>query len=133
VVIGLVVAAIVPRTAAHPAGVPTRLDAELDALGESVVFNSYELGGWLRWRHPELEPVVDGMTEAYSFGHLSTYGVAQAAAPGWREAFDNWSVDAALLSDDSSLTLALVEQEGWVILEQDAGYTLLIPGETPGE
>ena len=133
VAICAVVAAVVPSTASQPAGVPSQLNPELDALGESVVFNSYELGGWLRWRHPDLEPVVDGMTEAYSVNHLTTYGMALAVSPEWIATLEKWNVDAALLPDESSLTFALIEQRGWVVVKQDAGYTLLTPNDADRE
>ncbi|WP_457185359.1 hypothetical protein [Nocardioides sp. P5_E3] len=118
---------VVPYTAAEPAEVPRGLDASLDSLGPTVVFNSYEVGGWLRWQHPDLEPVVDGMTEAYPVQHLQAYAVVQAAAPGWDEAFEEWSPGAALLPEASPLALALREQWGWVELDKDAGYQLLVP------
>lgn len=117
--------AVVPRTAPEPAGVPSGLDAALDGLAPGVVFNSYELGGWLRWRHPQLEPVVDGMTEAYSVEHLRAYAVAQAAAPGWEQVFQDWSPDMALVPERSPLALALQEHGRWLIVDRDDGYVLL--------
>lgn len=132
VLIACVAGLTVPRTAAHPAGVPSDLDPSLDALGDVVVFNAYELGGWLRWRHPEVEPVVDGMTEAYSVQHLVAYGSAQAAAPGWEGTFEEWSPEAALLPENSPLALALRKQRGWILVGEDAGYLLLTPDPHDG-
>ena len=55
--VGLLVAGVsalvVPSSASSPANVPAALDGELDDLAAgSVVYNAYELGGWLRWRAP---------------------------------------------------------------------------------
>lgn len=124
-VTAILLLAVVPRTAPEPAGVPSSLDAALDSLDPGVVFNSYELGGWLRWRHPDLEPVVDGMTEAYSVEHLRAYAVAQAAAPGWQQVFRDWSPELALLPEQSPLALALQEHGHWLVVDRDGGYVLL--------
>lgn len=126
--IACVTALVVPRTAADPAAVPSRLDTELDALAPgAVIFNDYKLGGWLRWHHPDLEPVVDGMTEAYSVEHLRDYGRTQAVAGGWEDTFDEWDPEAALLLEDSPLATALVDRRGWTSIAEDEGYVLLLP------
>ena len=127
--VACVVAVVAPHTASAPANVPSRLDPALDALGPGVVLNSYELGGWLRWAHPDLEPVVDGMTEAYSVDYLTDYGRATAVASGWDEVVRGWSPDAALLPSRSPLSTALVERMGWVEVDSAGGYTLLAPGQ----
>ncbi len=107
---------------------PSALDDQLDALADgSVVFNAYELGGWLRWRHPELEPVVDGMTEAYSVQHLRDFGRVQAVSADWQDVFDGWEPDAALVLERSPLATALAEQRGWTAAAEDDGYVLLVP------
>jgi hypothetical protein len=121
---------IVPATASKPDNVPSALSRDLDALpAGSVVHNDYKLGGWLRWRHPDLEPVVDGMTEAYSVEHLQDYGRVQAVAADWQQTFDEWQPAAALVLDRSPLATALVEQRGWVTVVEDDGYVLLIPSD----
>lgn len=121
-------ALVVPQTASTPSAVPSGLDAELDALPPSaVVFNAYELGGWLRWRHPDLEPVVDGMTEAYSVQHLRKFGWTQSAAGGWDERFDSWDPKAALVLENSPVATALIDQREWTSVATDGGYVLLIP------
>lgn len=127
-VIACVTALVVPQSASDPAAVPSRLDAELDALTPgAVVFNDYRLGGWLRWQHPDLEPVVDGMTEAYSTQHLSDYGRTQAVAAGWDDTFDGWDPEAAIVLENSPLATALVDQRGWTSIAEDEGYVLLVP------
>ena len=126
--VACVTALVVPQTASRPASVPSRLDGELDALTDgAVIFNDYKLGGWLRWRHPHLEPVVDGMTEAYSVEHLRDYGRTQAVAGGWEDTFADWDPEAALLLENSPLATALVDRHGWISLAEDEGYLLLVP------
>ncbi|GAA5137193.1 hypothetical protein GCM10023339_77170 [Alloalcanivorax gelatiniphagus] len=119
---------VVPGSAADPARVPSGLNGQLDDLADgSVVYNAYELGGWLRWRHPDLEPVVDGMTEAYSVAHLGDFGRVQAVAAEWQGTFDGWRPAAALVLDRSPLATALTEQRGWTSVAEDGGYVLLVP------
>ena len=128
VAIACVTALVVPQSASDPAAVPVRLDTELDALTPgAVVFNDYKLGGWLRWQHPDLEPVVDGMTEAYSVQHLRDYGRTQAVAGGWEDTFDGWDPEAALVLENSPLATALVDRRGWTSIAEDEGYVLLVP------
>ncbi len=128
VLVACIAAVVVPHTAAAPVNVPARLDSDLEALPNgSVVFNAYELGGWLRWQHPDLEPVVDGMTEAYSVEHLRDYGRTQAVAGGWEATFADWGPEAALLLEESPLATALVERHGWTSIAEDEGYVLLVP------
>lgn len=130
ILIVCVAAVVVPRTAVEPAKVPSRMDDALQALPPgSIVYNAYELGGWLRWRHPDLEPVVDGMTEAYSVEHLRDFGRTQAVAGGWQETFDAWDPSAALVADNSPLAAALVDQRDWTRVAEDEGFVLLVPRE----
>lgn len=127
-VIACMSAVAVPSTAANPEGVPSALAQELDDLpAGAVVLNAYELGGWLRWKHPDLEPVVDGMSEAYSVEHLQGFGRVQAMAAGWETTFDEWNPAAALVLDRSPLATALAERRGWTEVAHDEGYVLLEP------
>ncbi|MFC7361670.1 hypothetical protein [Nocardioides astragali] len=127
IVIAGVAALVVPHTAEEPTKIPAGLDSGLEALEPGVVFNDYKLGGWLRWRHPHLTPVVDGMSEAYSVQHLRDYGRTQAVAGGWEDTFDRWDPEAAVLLDNSPLATALVDQRGWTSVAEDEGYVLLVP------
>jgi hypothetical protein len=128
VAIACVAALVVPQTAAEPANVPMALDAELERLpSDAVVLNDYKLGGWLRWRHPTLEPVVDGMTEAYSVEHLQDFGRLQAVGAGWQVTLDEWEPAAALVPERSPIAAALAEQLGWRQVGDDEGYVLLVP------
>ena len=62
---------------------PIALDAALDRLPAGTgVFNAYELGGWLAWRHPDLEQYIDGLITPYSVAHVEGYGRVVAQAPG---------------------------------------------------
>ena len=80
----LAVAVAAPHVADRPGDVPTALDPGLDRLpAGSGVFNAYELGGWLAWRHPDLEQYVDGLITPYSVAHVEGYDRVVTQAPGW--------------------------------------------------
>lgn len=120
------VAVALPSTADEPANMPGSLDSALDTIPEgSVILNSYELGGWLRWRHPELEPVVDGMTEAYSVPYLQDYARASFLSPGWEQVVQEYGARHALLAETSPLAAALTEHAGWTEVDRSRGYLLL--------
>jgi hypothetical protein len=125
-----VVAVVVPRSADHPGDVPTALDRQLDRLHPGTrVFNAYELGGWIAWRHPDLDQYIDGLITPYSTRHAHDYEVAEQTAPGWYGVVTSSGADVALLGHGSALADGLV-RKGWVIRGEDAGYVLL---ERPGE
>ena len=47
------------------------------------MFNDYALGGWIAWRHPDLEQYIDGLITPYSVSHVRGFAVADVDAPGW--------------------------------------------------
>jgi hypothetical protein len=114
-----------PQVAQVPRGVPLGLDAQLDRLPEGTpVFNSYELGGWLTWRHPALEQYIDGLVTPYSAAHVRDYALADAAGPGWYRVVRDSHAPVALLAARSPLAAALVHR-GWTTAGTSSGYVLL--------
>lgn len=124
---GLVfLAAALPNTAAAPGKVPNALNDELDAIPRhTVVLNAYELGGWLTWRHPELAPVIDGMTDAYTVEHMTKYVSTVKAEEGWRDFVGATDSSYALVEQGSTLALALHQRLGWTTVGVDEGFVLL--------
>lgn len=122
----LLAAVVLPSTAREPAGVPMALDGQIAALPDGArVINDYAVGGWLRYAHPQVEPIVDGLTEAYSVRQLSAYGGMSALAPGWEKAVTDTGADWAVLPASSSLASALEQQLDWSALGKGDGYILL--------
>lgn len=122
----LVVAVRAPSTSERPGGVPTALDASLDRLPPGTrVFNSYELGGWIAWRHPDLEQYIDGLITPYSEEHAHDYTVAERTEPGWKQIVKSSRAEAALLQGGSPLAARLADQ-GWLQKGADDGYVLLL-------
>ncbi len=126
-----VLAVWAPATSARPGSVPLGLDARLSELPtNSVVFNSYEVGGWLLWRHPTLSPVVDGRTEAYSAKYLARYLAATEVRSGWEDFVLTTGARWAILQSGSPLATALVQRADWRSVATDDGYVLLQSGSS---
>jgi hypothetical protein len=126
------VAALLPALARgddssrYPAAM-NRADAALDCLPRgTVVFNSFGLGGWLLWRHPDLVPVVDLRIEIYPAYHLDGYFHARDADPGWEQFVSRTGAGAALLTRDSVLRGPLGDS-GWQVVTDEPGGVLLVP------
>jgi hypothetical protein len=116
---------VVPHTADRPDDVPVALDPVLDRLPAGTpVFNAYELGGWITWRHPDLEQYIDGLATPYSTQHADDYRRAQSRSPGWYGIVTDSRAPVALLEADSPLAGGL-EQRGWTRQGTGDGYVLL--------
>ena len=123
-------AAATPRTSGRVDSVPVAFDARLDRLPSgTVVFNNYEVGGWLAWRHPGLEHYVDPLADAYPVAHLQRYVEAINAEPGWQRIIHASGAQAAVLQQGVPLTAAL-EARGWQAEDSSRGYVLLMPPAT---
>lgn len=121
----VVVAVLAPRTSDRPGDVPVALDPALDRLPSGTrVFNAYELGGWIAWRHPDLEQYIDGLITPYSTQHAEDFHHAQIQAPGWYRVVVDSRAPVALLAAHSALAAGL-QGKGWTPAGEDAGYVLL--------
>jgi hypothetical protein len=121
--VALVVAA--PHTSDTPGHLPLGLDPALDRLPPGTpVFNSYVLGGWIAWRHPDLEQYIDGLATPYSEAHVRDYVRADATDPGWYRVVLDSHAPVALLGSGSALADALAKK-GWTSEGTSNGYVLL--------
>ena len=130
--VGLAIVCLVgPWTAqgdvSRPAEVPSAFDSSLARLpAGTVVFNDYQLGGWMLWEHPALDPVIDGRADVYSVKHFRSVIEAYDLVPGWRNTLARSGASAAVLKQESGLTEALVNEKGWTKVGEDKGYVLLL-------
>jgi hypothetical protein len=121
----LTVAVVAPRTADTPGDVPLELDTQLDRLPPGTpVFNAYQLGGWIAWRHPGLNQYIDGLITPYSLPHVRDYVRIEATDPGWYHALLASRAPVALIGSDSALAAALAGH-GWVSEGRSDGYVLM--------
>jgi hypothetical protein len=126
--IGVAVSASAPGSAAqqHP-GRMQNVEHALDTLpAGTVVLADFSIGGWLLRTHPELVPVADLRGEIYSPEHLRAHLNVLAARPGWQDIVTNSNSTAALLSADSSLADALAKRMGWITLDSNGDYVVLL-------
>lgn len=130
VLLGVIAVAVVaPVTSDRPADVPRALDPALDRLPPgTAVFNAYELGGWIAWRHPDLHQYIDGLITPYSTAHAEDFHRAETLAPGWYRVVRDSHATVALLASDSALATAL-QKKGWNAVDSGDGYKLL---DSPG-
>jgi hypothetical protein len=121
---------LLPGSMGTPANVPNALNASLDRLPpQTVIFNAYELGGWLLWRHPTLEPVIDGRAEAFPKAHFETYVETSNVVTGWEGFLETTNSAHALVKEHSALATALDERLHWRSLGRADGYVLLVAPE----
>ncbi len=101
-------------------------------------FNTYNQGGFLGWRVPEVRWFIDGrimvprLTYAY---YTFRKHPAAGSPPAWRRLFQHYHVDWAvvpMLSDvvDFELTLLLMRAPDWWPVAVDDG-TMVLVRETP--
>ncbi len=126
----LLAATLVPATSSldvsRPATVPLAMDPALSSLDPgTVVFNDYDIGGWLLWHHPELDPVVDGRADVYDIEHFRAVMESFSARPGWDETVTATGARVALLKGSSPLAGALRDRSGWTVSGDDGTYVLL--------
>jgi hypothetical protein len=117
---------LLPGSTGTPANVPNGLNVALDRLPpHTVIFNDYLLGGWLLWRHPTLEPVIDGRSEAFPNAHFDRYLNTSQVSTGWEKFLATTDSEYALVAERSPLATALDERLHWRSLGRDDGYVLL--------
>jgi hypothetical protein len=125
-----VLALVVPHTSDRVTGVPTAFDDRLDRLPSgSVVLDSHELGGWLAWRHPDLDHYIDPLADAYPLAHLERYVRVTEAEPGWQATVRDSGARVAVLQSAMPLTAALTDA-GWRTVDRSEGYVLLVAPPT---
>jgi hypothetical protein len=124
ILVGLTIAA--PSREGSPLEELAQINAALSGLPPgTVVYNEYTLGGWLEWRHRNVSPTVDGMTDAYEVDHIAAYVDTKRLEPGWREFVAGAKAEYALLERDARLAAALAETGEWRVVVQESDYVLL--------
>lgn len=121
----LALALAAPSATITPQGVPLGLDARLDRLAPgTTVFNTYGIGGWLTWRHPDLNQGIDGLVTPYPQSYVDGYHHALLADPGWKAFVDGTGSRVALLQV-GTLLIPKLESDGWTRTGAADGYVLL--------
>lgn len=128
-----VLAVVAPHTTARPDDVPLGLDARLAALphGTPVVVGD-GVGAWLEWRHPGLDPVIDGMLDAYPLGYMKRAMSFVSVEPGWQRFLAQTHAQVAVVVTDSALCDAMIHELGWRQVERSGTWSYLAAPSTPG-
>ena len=117
---------VLPGSTGTPSKVPNGLNLALDRLPpHTVIFNDFVLGGWLLWRHPTLEPIIDGRAEAFPKAQFEGYIKTSQVNTGWENFLSTTNSTYALVGENSPLVAALDERLHWRTRGRDDGWVLL--------
>lgn len=120
-----VLALVVPRTAAEPPPTPAWAGPALDALPPgTAVLDDWNLGGWLMWRHPQLDPVMHGYGDTFTLAELRRNSDIMATRPGWADLVRETGAAYAVVRPGTRLADGLLA-EGWRPLHLSPDLALL--------
>lgn len=124
--LGLVILAIVvPHTAARPSVQPAWLDPTLSSLSAGTpVLNDSFLGGYILWAYPNLDPYEHGYGDVYTQGELNRIETVNDAKPGWVTAVRASRARFAVEQTSSTIAEAL-ELQGWRVVRRGDGWDFL--------
>ncbi len=83
---------------------------EMDIEGH--MFNSYNWGGYLMFFAPQHDVYIDGRTDLY-FSFLNDYFTVAVGNEDWRDEFDKWDIQFAVIESKSGLADELRNDDGW--------------------
>ena len=116
---------VVPRTADGPPSQPAWVDPALSALpaGTKVV-DSWDYGGYLMWRYPQLDLLTHGYGDTFTVAELQRNTDILEVASGWDTELRRTGCTIAVLRPTSALAYAL-RQEHWTVLHSSTGVAEL--------
>jgi hypothetical protein len=123
--VGLALA--VPSTADKPGGVPAAFGSRLAALpaGTPVAVED-ATGAWMEWKYPGLNPVIDGMLDAYSVDYIKRYADYVDVKPGWREFLARSKARVAVVRENSPLSEAMRRELHWRAVDRTGHWVYLV-------
>jgi hypothetical protein len=80
-------------------------------LANGRVYNTYEWGGYLIWRH--IPVFIDGRAELYGNDFFLYYLQTIRLSEQWRQPLDEWAIDYVLLKQNSPLATLLITSGEW--------------------
>lgn len=126
-------AAVVPSQANHLPVEPSWIQSSLGSLPNGTTLLDDEgYGGYLMWRFPHLQLVMDGYGDTFTPAELERTSRLSGTKPGWIADVRATNAAWALLSTQSQLAYDLVHTQGWHVVHADADVTLLhAPSRAP--
>jgi hypothetical protein len=76
------------------------------------MFNSYNWGGYLMFNAPQYKVFIDGRTDLY-IEFLNDYFTVAIGSEEWREEFEKWDIQFAVIETNSGLAEELELDDGW--------------------
>ena len=128
--VGLAIA--VPTTADKPGGVPAAFGSRLAALPQGTpVAVEDSTGAWMEWKYPGLNPVIDGMLDAYSVDYIKRYADYVAVKPGWRGFLADSKARVAVVHENSPLSEAMRSELHWRAVDRTGKWVYLVAPPSP--
>lgn len=118
--------AIVPSQANHLPVEPAWIQSSLGSLPNgTTLLNDEGYGGYLLWRFPHLQLVMDGYGDTFTAAELARTSRLSGTKPGWIADVRATHAQWALLNTQSLLAYDLVRTQGWRVVHADPDVTLL--------
>ena len=122
----VVLALLVPRTADSPPDTYPEWLSTLDDLPDgTAVLNDWGQGGYLMWRYPDLDFVMNGYGDIFTDDEIARNYKMDATLPGWVREVEKTGARYALLRPNARLTYGLDTLEGWQVLDRSDELVLL--------
>jgi hypothetical protein len=119
-------AVTVPHTSADPPHQAAWMDPALRALPPGTkVLDDWDQGGYLMWRHPQLDLMMHGYGDTFTTDELRRNVALIMVDPGWDASLRESGARIALLRPWSRLANQLTTREGWQVVHQSADLELL--------
>ena len=106
-----------PRTS-RPPTYPDWLSALDDLPAGTAVLNDWGEGGYLMWRFPDLNFVMNGYGDIFTDDELARNYQMDATNAGWLESVKGTGATYALLRPGARLAYGLDRLEGWTVAER---------------
>jgi hypothetical protein len=89
------------------------------------VVDSWDYGGYLMWRYPQLDLLMHGYGDTFTLNELRRNTDILSLAPGWQSELRHTGCTIAVLRPSSDLARALIQGEHWAVLHQSAAVAEL--------
>jgi hypothetical protein len=128
-----VLALLTPRTVEVGLERPEWQDAALADLPEGEpLLSEWGWGGFLMWKHPQLELVIHGYGDVFTTEELDRNVRLTRLRPEWIEDVERTGARYALLDPESPLAYALVESLDWTVVHESDEAELLRAPDSSG-
>lgn len=121
-----ILGAIVPSQANHLPSEPAWIQSSLGSLpAGTTLLDDEGYGGYLMWRFPRLQLVMDGYGDTFTSAELDRTSRLTGTKPGWIADVHQTGAQWALLSASSLLAYDLTHTQGWTAVHSSPDVVLL--------